>query len=85
MHDASPTTEGRPDTGSLAAGLVLGLLGATALAALVLAGGHGVFAALLAYSLGGAAGLLAATLGRAALAPLRGARVRRPAPASTFA
>jgi hypothetical protein len=87
MHDASTTTEAY-GTGSAAGGLMLGLLGALALAGLVLGSGHGMAAAFLAYSLGGASARVAATLGRAALAPLSPARVRRRTPAqaaSTFA
>jgi hypothetical protein len=83
MRDASTTIE---EGGGMAAGLLLGLAGALALAGFVLAAGHGLVAAFLAYSLGGAAVLLAATLGRAVLAPVRPARARRPVPtASTFA
>jgi len=87
MHDASTTTVAH-GAGNAAHGLMLGLVAALALAGLVLGTGHGLVAAFLAYSLGGATALVTSTLGRAALAPLRPARVRRRTPAqaaSTFA
>ena len=87
MHDASPTIADH-GPGGMAGGVMLGFIGAAALAAVVLANGYGLAAAFLVYSLGGAAILLAATLGRAALLPLRPVPLRRrPAPpvASTFA
>jgi hypothetical protein len=87
MHNASPMIADR-GPGGMPGGVVLGFVGAAALAAAVLANGYGPVAAFLVYSLGGAAILLATTLGRAALPPLRPALLRRrPAPpvASTFA
>jgi hypothetical protein len=83
MHDASTTIEAQ---GGAAAGLLLGLVGAPALAGLLLATGYGPIAACLGYSLGGATVLLTATLGRAMLLPpARPARVRPAPAASTFA
>lgn len=87
MHDVSRMIADRGD-GNAAGSLMVGFIGATALAVLVLASGFGLIAAFLAYSFGGAAIVLAATLGRAALVPARTAPARRrpagPA-ASTFA
>ncbi len=83
----APATGDHPSQGVLGP-LLIGLLGAAAVAAVVLAGGYGIVAAFLCYSLGGGLIVFGVSFGRLALASRRThapTRAARPPASSTFA